>query len=238
MSSFNNHNQAEIGDLELGISMELGAWDLELPKVCPPTDTCCASIHSGGPSPGRARIVRAKDTMKCFAICYLSNTFCYPFNIWRGMMSLRAADRRQNRPKMKNQQTCPATHTFCAPIHSEGLVIETHRPRKSENKLNSKNFGRCRVSDTFCRPILYRGARCRRCRPKPENMRTCENITLLLSPRLGQRPRRVRVVRDHKSRRDQLSWGTIIVAALGRQFRGLNLRNSCPPVLRSFLSQA
>jgi len=39
-----------------------------------------------------------------------------------------------------------------------------------------------------------------------------------------------RVVRDHKSRRDHLSWGTIIVAALGRQFRGLNLRNPCPSV--------
>src|SRR5882672_9738194 len=84
--------------------------------VCPPTDTFCASIHSGGldvPSPGRARIVSAKEKMKCFALCYLSNTLCYPFTIWRGMMSLRAADRRQKRPKMKNQQISPATDTFC-----------------------------------------------------------------------------------------------------------------------------
>jgi hypothetical protein len=31
-----------------------------------------------------------------------------------------------------------------------------------------------------------------------------------------------RVLRDHKSRRDRLSLGTIIVAALGRQFLGLS----------------
>ncbi len=37
---------------------------------------------SGGldvPSPPRAKIARAKEKMKYFALCYLSNTVCYPF---------------------------------------------------------------------------------------------------------------------------------------------------------------
>ena len=117
---------------------------------------------------------------------------------------------------------CLPTDTVCPSIHSE------------ENNLNMKPTAmKLRIPSLPWLPSVKRPVRGPACQnPRPSVPSVVKSS-------------RFRVFRDHKSRRDRLSLGTIIVAALGRQFcglefrrppsscsvfRGSNLRNPCPSV--------
>jgi hypothetical protein len=141
-----------------------------------------------------------------------------------------------------------SSNSFCGPIYNaDPFVRQRTRLRihiyEAMNSATKKrpNDGFCRASDRVCRPI----------HSEENNLTMKPNAMKLRIPSLPWLPSvesPFRVFRDHKSRRDRLSLGTIIVAALGRQFRGLkfrrppsscsvfrgsNLRNPCPSVVKS-----